>query len=288
MVNTELRKQVEEARAFIGARVQSFPPVLLILGTGLSGVAEKMEKTLEIPYHEIPHFPASTVPSHRGRLVMGYFAGRPIWAFQGRFHYYEGYSAREITFPLRVMTRLGVKTVIVSNAAGGLNLSFSPGDIMLISDHINLIPDNPLRGPNIEEWGPRFPDLSEAYSLRLRHLMKEVARAEGIDLKEGVYVAVPGPSLETPAETRMLRHLGADAVGMSTTPEVIVANHAGLEVLGLSVIANVNDPDNFRPILLKEVIASAEAAGEKLERLVAAFVQRIPEDWLKGERYGRG
>ncbi len=288
MTITNIKQRIEEATNFIEKQVPFCPALLLILGTGLSGVAERIQKELEIPYEEIPYFPTSTVPSHRGRLLMGRFAGRYIWAFQGRFHYYEGYSAQEVTFPLRVMTRLGVKTLIISNASGGLNLSFSPGDIMLIRDHINLIPDNPLRGPNIDEWGPRFPDLSEAYSLRLRELMKEVAREEGIELREGVYVAVAGPSLETPAETRMLRLLGADAVGMSTTPEVIVANHAGLEVLGLSVIANVNDPDNFQPILLEDVISSAEAAGIKLERLVAAFLKRLPEEWLKGERRGRG
>ncbi len=273
------RQMAEEAATFLKDELPDIPSIVLILGTGLSGAAERITKLIEIPYSEIPHFPIPTVETHRGRLVAGYFGKKYITAFQGRFHYYEGYSLREVTFPLRVMTLLGARILIVSNAAGGLNLSFSPGDIMLIRDHINLIPENPLRGVNIDEWGPRFPDLSEAYSLRLRNLLKEVARE--VEVKEGVYVAVPGPSLETPAETRFLRLIGADAVGMSTVPEVIVANHAGMEVLGLSVIANVNDPDNFRPILLEEVIASAQATEEKLITLVERFLNHLPEEWFR-------
>ncbi len=276
------RQKVDEARLFLAERLPYRPKIVLILGTGLSGAAEEIEKDLVLPYEEIPHFPRSTVESHQGRLVIGRLAGKKVAAFQGRFHYYEGYSTREVTFPLRVMSLLGTKVLIVSNAAGGLDLSFHPGDLMLIRDHINLIPDNPLRGPNIEEWGPRFPDLSEAYSRRLRRLLKEVARRASIPLKEGVYVAVPGPSLETPAETRYLRLIGADAVGMSTVPEVIVAKHAGLEVLGISVIANVNDPDHFQPILLEEIIASAQKAEEKLLRLVKDFLEALPEEWLNG------
>ncbi len=272
------RQKAEDARVFLEKELPFPPSIVLILGTGLSGAAERISKLTEIPYQNIPHFPVSTVESHRGRLVAGYFGEKYVVAFQGRFHYYEGYSLREVTFPLRVMGLLGAKILIVSNAAGGLNLSFTAGDIMLIKDHINLIPDNPLRGPNIDEWGPRFPDLSEAYSLRLRKLLKEVA--VDLDLKEGVYVAVPGPSLETPAETRFLRLIGADAVGMSTVPEVIVAKHAGMEVLGLSVIANVNDPDNFKPILLEEIIASAQAAEKKLVSLVERFLKALPEEWL--------
>ncbi len=270
------RQMVEEAANFLKDKLPYPPIIVLILGTGLSGAAERISKLVEIPYNEIPHFPVSTVESHEGRLVAGYFGNKYVIAFQGRFHYYEGYSLKEVTFPLRVMTILGAKILIVSNAAGGLNLTFSPGDIMIIKDHINLIPENPLRGPNIDEWGPRFPDLSQAYSPRLRNLLKEVAGE--IELKEGVYVAVPGPSLETPAETRFLRLIGADAVGMSTVPEVIVANHAGMEVLGLSVIANVNDPDNFKPILLEEIIASAQATEKKLVTLVERFLNYLPND----------
>ncbi len=274
----EYYQQVEKAAAFLRDTLPFPPSIVLILGTGLSGAAEKIEKILEIPYRNIPYFPVSTVESHRGCLVAGRFGGKEVVAFQGRFHYYEGYSLQEVTFPLRVMTRLGAKTLIVSNAAGGLNLDFRPGEIMLIRDHINMIPENPLRGPNIDEWGPRFPDLSEAYSKRLQNLLKEVAGPDS--LREGVYVAVPGPSLETPAETRFLRLIGADAVGMSTVPEVIVANHAGMEVLGLSVIANVNDPDNFKPILLEEIIRQAKAAEKRLVALVERFLQVLPKEGL--------
>ncbi len=274
----EYYQQVEKAAAFLRDTLPFPPSIVLILGTGLSGAAEKIEKILEIPYQNIPYFPVSTVESHRGCLVVGRFGGKEVVAFQGRFHYYEGYSLQEVTFPLRVMTRLGAKILIVSNAAGGLNLDFRPGDIMLIRDHINMIPENPLRGPNIDEWGPRFPDLSEAYSKRLQNLLKEVAGPDS--LREGVYVAVPGPSLETPAETRFLRLIGADAVGMSTVPEVIVANHAGMEVLGLSVIANVNDPDNFKPILLEEIIRQAKATEKRLVALVERFLQVLPKEGL--------
>ncbi len=275
----EYKKKIEKAKAFLGKILPYRPQILIILGTGLSSAAKDIQADLVVPYEEIPHFPRSTVESHQGRLVIGSLCGRKVAAFQGRFHFYEGYSTREVTFPLRVMSLLGAKMLIVSNAAGGLNLSFQMGDIMLIKDHINLIPDNPLRGPNVDEWGPRFPDLSEAYSQRLRELLKKEGQGSPF-LKEGVYVAVPGPSLETPAETRFLRMIGADAVGMSTVPEVIVARHAGLEVLGLSVIANVNDPDNFKPILLEEIIASAQRAEEKLIVLVKRFLKSLPEEWL--------
>ncbi|WP_022852562.1 purine-nucleoside phosphorylase [Thermodesulfatator atlanticus] len=278
LINPDYRQKVEIARDFLEKKFPYFPKIVMILGTGLSGAAEEIEKDLVIPYQEIPHFPRSTVESHKGQLVVGKLCGVPICAFQGRFHFYEGYSTKELTFPLRVLSLLGTKFLIISNAAGGLNLSFSPGDLMLISDHINLIPDNPLRGENYDEWGPRFPDLSEAYSKRLRHLARAVA--EEIPLREGVYVAVPGPSLETPAETRFLRLIGADAVGMSTVPEVIVAKHAGMEILGISVIANVNDPDNFSPILLEDVIANAQKAEKKLVGLVKRFLKAIPKDWL--------
>ncbi len=267
--------RVEEARSFLAQTLPYVPEILLVLGTGLSGLGRSLKSELVIPYREIPHFPVSTVESHAGELLIGELAGRRVAAFRGRFHYYEGYSTRELTLPLRVMSLLGARILIVSNAAGGLNLEFCPGDLMLIRDHINLIPDNPLRGPNREEWGPRFPDLSRAYSSRLRELFREAARELGEEIREGVYVAVPGPSLETPAETRFLRLIGADAVGMSTVPEVIVAVHAGMEVLGVSVIANVNDPDHFQPILLEEVIAQAQAAEARLTRLITRFISKI-------------
>ncbi|MBX6422996.1 purine-nucleoside phosphorylase [Thermosulfurimonas sp. F29] len=267
--------RVEEARDFLAGKLPFRPEILLVLGTGLSGLGERIKALLRLPYREIPHFPVSTVESHAGELVVGHLAGKRVAAFRGRFHYYEGYSTREITLPVRVLSLLGARILVVSNAAGGLNLDFRPGDLMLLRDHINLIPDNPLRGPNREDWGPRFPDLSEAYSSRLREILREAARELGETIREGVYVAVPGPSLETPAETRFLRLIGADAVGMSTVPEVIVAVHAGMEVLGISVIANVNDPDNFQPILLEEVIARAQAAENRLTRLIERFIEKL-------------
>ncbi len=272
-------EKVEEAKDFLKDRLPFVPEVALVLGTGLSGVGEEVEAVVRIPYESIPNFPVSTVESHAGELVVGTLSGVKVAALRGRFHYYEGYSTKEVTLPVRTLGLLGAKVLVVSNASGGLNLEFSPGDIMLIKDHINLIPDNPLRGPNREEWGPRFPDLSEAYPRDLRELFKECALELGEEVREGVYVAVPGPSLETPAETRFLRLIGADAVGMSTVPEVIVAVHMGMKVLGISVIANVNDPDDFKPILLEEVIEKAQKAEARLKRLVKKFLEKLHERW---------
>ncbi|MCS7150574.1 MAG: purine-nucleoside phosphorylase [Caldimicrobium sp.] len=252
-----------------------YPDIVITLGTGLSELAEAVNKVQVTPYSEIPHFPISTVETHRGELIFGTLGGKRLVLLRGRFHYYEGYSAKDLSFPLRVLSQFKPKVYLVSNAAGGLNLSFKAGDLMLIKDHINLIPDNPLRGVNHEEWGPRFPDLSKAYDDDLRSLFKEIARAHQEEIKEGVYVAVPGPSLETPAETRFLRMIGADAVGMSTVPEVIVAIHSGIKVLGVSVIANVNDPDNFRPILFEEVVEVAQAAEKRLTNLIKSFLERL-------------
>ncbi|MFN3407273.1 MAG: purine-nucleoside phosphorylase [Caldimicrobium sp.] len=267
--------KVVESYNFLKERFPFSPEIIITLGTGLSNLAEEVEISVRISYEEIPHFPIATVETHAGELILGVLSGKKIALLRGRFHYYEGYSAKELTFPLRVLTLFKPQIYIVSNAAGGLNLSFRAGDLMLIKDHINLIPDNPLRGPNIEEWGERFPDLSRAYDKFLREKFKETAKDLGEKVKEGVYVAVPGPSLETPAETRYLRMIGADAVGMSTVPEVIVAIHAGLKVLGISVIANVNDPDNFEPILFEEVVKSAQRAEGLLRRLIKEFLKRI-------------
>lgn len=268
-------QKVKESFEFLKERAPYSPEIIITLGTGLSGLAEACEKDLVIPYEKIPHFPRSTVETHTGELIFGKLAGKRVALFRGRFHYYEGYSARTLTFPLRVLTLFRPKIYLVSNAAGGLNLSFKAGDLMLIKDHINLIPDNPLRGINFEEWGPRFPDMSRAYDSELRNLFKKVANSLGEEIKEGVYVAVPGPSLETPAETRFLRMIGADAVGMSTVPEVIVAVHAGLKVIGISVIANVNDPDNFQPILFEEVVRASQAAEKRLTRLIMEFLRAL-------------
>jgi len=268
-------KKVEETYKFLKKKIPFLPDIVITLGTGLSSLGERIEKMHTFLYKEIPNFPLSTVESHKGALVFGLLEGKKVAILQGRFHYYEGYSAKELTFPLRVLTLFKPKVYIVSNAAGGLNLSFKSGDIMLIKDHINLIPDNPLRGINNENWGPRFPDMSCAYDANLRKLFKEVAKELNEEVKEGVYVAVPGPSLETPAETRFLRMIGADAVGMSTVPEVIVAVHAGLKVLGISVISNVNDPDNFKPIIFSEVVEQSKKAEKRLEKLIRTFIKKL-------------
>ena len=264
---------VEETVSFFQTELPWTPEIFLMVGTGLGGIAQAMDVAWTGFYGDIPNFPVSTSPEHAGKLLVGKIGNARVALFQGRFHFYEGYRTRELTFPVRVMAGLGAKVLIGCNAAGGLNLDFSSGDLMLITDHINLIPDNPLRGSNIDRWGPRFPDLSEVYSIVLREKIVQVAENLGMALREGIFVAVPGPSLETPAETRVLRMIGADAVAMSLVPEVIVAVHAGMEVLGISVIANVNDPDNFQPILIEDIIAQAHKAGRRLERLLVAFLK---------------
>jgi len=268
-------KKVEETYQFLKEKVSLSPDIVITLGTGLSSLGEKVKKVKTFPYKEIPNFPVSTVETHKGELIFGFLENKKVAVLQGRFHYYEGYSTKELTFPLRVLTLFKPKIYIVSNAAGGLNLTFKSGDIMIIKDHINLIPDNPLRGINNEKWGPRFPDMSRAYDLELRELFKKVAQKLNEEIKEGVYVAIPGPSLETPAETKFLKIIGADAVGMSTVPEVIVAVHAGLKVLGISIISNVNDPDNFKPILFSEVVEQSKKTEKGLEKLIRAFIKEL-------------
>jgi len=272
------RNKVEEALKFLEKRLPFRPTVTIMLGTGLGGLAEAMEVDLSMPYGDIPNFPVSTAPEHAGNLLVGRIGGTRCALFQGRFHYYEGYSTRKLTLPVRVMSLAGSKVLVACNASGGLNLNFEAGDLMLIRDHINLIPDNPLRGENVDDWGPRFPDLSHAYSQELRQLARSVGGSFGILLREGVFVCVPGPSLETPAETRYLRLIGADAVAMSLVPEVIVARHAGMDILGISVIANVNDPDNFRPILIEDVVAQARKTEKNLERLLQGLLMEYPDN----------
>ncbi|WP_448871571.1 purine-nucleoside phosphorylase [Desulfobulbus propionicus] len=265
----EYKRQVEAAVAFLRERIQDPPEVLIQLGTGLGELARAMQGATTLSYEEIPHFPRSTVTSHAGNLVIGRLAGKRTAILQGRFHCYEGYSAREVAFPIRVLALLGVKTAIITNASGGLNPAFRPGTLMIFDDHINLLGDNPLRGPNIDAWGERFPDLSTPYAPELRQLALGLARRLGLsETTSGTYVCIPGPSLETPAETRFLRMIGADAVGMSSVPEILVALHAGLRVLGLSVVANVNDPDHFQPILIDEVIGAARKAEPRLQQLI--------------------
>ncbi len=265
----DYKAKVEDAVSFLKGRIKRPPAVVIILGTGLGSLIDSMEVDVQLPYQDIPHFPQSTVPGHHGNLVFGTLSGRDVAVLQGRFHYYEGYSTRELTLPLRVLSLLGADILVLTNAAGGLNPDYTPGTIMVIRDHLNFIGENPLRGANIEEWGPRFPDLSEPYDRAL--MGAAMGSAEKIHLTNvtsGVYVAIPGPSLETPAETRFLRSAGADAVGMSSVPEVIVAKHAGMRVLALSAIANVNDPDNFVPIMLDDIIRAAGEIEPLLQELV--------------------
>ena len=267
--------RVKAAAAFLKTRLSTPPAIIVILGTGQDLLPDGLTVDGAIDYADIPEFPRTTVPGHRGRLVHGSLQGRSCLILQGRFHWYEGYDLREITLPLRAMAGLGAKVLVIANTAGGLNLDFKAGELMAINDHLNFIGTNPLRGANCDQWGPRFPDLSQAYSKRLLAVASEAAVRLGIRLRHGVYVALPGPSLETPAETRFLRSCGADAVGMSTVPEVIVAIHAGLEVVGLSIIANVNDPDRMQPILLEEVIAQAKAAEGDLRRLLSEIIRDL-------------
>jgi purine-nucleoside phosphorylase len=267
--------QVSESVGFLKSKTDMQPQIGIVLGTGLGGLADRISAAATIPYEEIPHFPLSTVASHLGRLIFGSLGGKPVVAMQGRFHYYEGYVAKEITFPIRVMAAMGMQTLLISNAAGGLNPLFDAGDLVLISDHINLTGQNPLRGENVEEWGPRFPDMTEPYSRELIELAERSAGDLGIELHRGVYVGVTGPSMETAAETRFLRLIGADAVGMSTIPEVIAAVHGGIRVLGISVITNVNLPDDYQPAPIEQVIATAKTAEPKLIRLVEETLKRM-------------
>ena len=265
---------IEAAAAVVRARFARRPEVALVLGTGLGGLASEIDADATISYADIPGFPLSTVESHAGRLVCGTLSGKTVIAMQGRFHVYEGYSLQQITFPLRVLHALGASTLVVSNACGCMNPAWSAGDVMLIADHINLLSDSPLIGANDDALGPRFPDMSAPYSGKLADLSREVARSLGIVLREGVYVAVPGPNLETRAEYRMLRALGADVVGMSTVPEVIVAVHAGMRVLGLSVITDMCLPDSLEPASLQKILAVATIAEPKLTAIVRGVLER--------------
>jgi len=276
MIDMEPYKaQVKEAAAFISARLDERPEILIELGTGLGGLAQAMEVSRILPYEEIPHFPRSTVTSHAGNLICGRLGERAVIILQGRFHCYEGYPAKEVAFPVRVLSLLGINIAIITNAGGGLNTRFKPGAIMVFSDHINLLGDNPLRGPNIDEWGPRFPDLSRPYDIRLFDIALNCAEELGLsNVTSGTYVCVPGPSLETPAETRFLRQCGADAVGMSSIPEIIVAVHAGMRVLGLSVVANINDPNNMRPVVLEDIVRTAQETEPDLQKLILAVIKR--------------
>lgn len=265
-------QQIEEAAQFLTARAGGQPRIGMIFGTGLGDLTDRMSTTVRIPYESIPHFPCATTPGHRGQLVFGRLVQRPVVAMDGRIHIYEGYSPGEVVFPVRVMARMGVRLLLISSAAGGLNPLFVPGDLMLVSDHINLTGMNPLIGPNLVGFGPRFPDMSRAYDVPLRTLARARALEMGIPLREGVYAGVLGPSLETPAETRLLRMSGADAVGMSTVLEVIAGVHCGLKVMAIVVVTNVNLPDCMGEISIEEVIARARTAGAALSRLWEAVL----------------
>ena len=269
-----LKVALHETTVFLEKKIPFIPPIGIILGTGLSSLGETIAVKARIPYQEIPFFPVPTVESHTGNLVCGLWEEQEVMVLEGRPHYYEGYSLQEITFPIRVMRTLGISTLVITNAAGGLNPGFSAGELMVITDHINLIGDNPLRGPNVENLGDRFPSMHEPYCPHLIQKTEDAARERGIVLRKGVYVAVPGPSLETPAETRFLRMIGADAVGMSTVPEVIVAVHAGIKVLGLSIIANVNRPEALAPAPLEEVIATVQKAKPNIISLIEGVLER--------------
>lgn len=275
MRNPELKQKIQESVQAIRSRTGFKPEIGIILGTGLGRLAEEVETEITIPYATIPHFPIPTVESHGGRLILGMLNEKPVVVMQGRFHYYEGYEPQEITHPVRVMKELGIHTLIVSNAAGGLSPEFQAGDIAVITDHINLTGQNPLRGPNDETLGPRFPDMFECYDPKLIEVAETVARELGITLRRGVYAWVTGPNLETAAEYRYLRIIGADLVGMSTVPETIVARHAGLRVLGFSVITDMGTPEQLKPVDLAAVLRVARASEPKLTAVVAEVVKRI-------------
>jgi purine-nucleoside phosphorylase len=272
---THTLERVRHAADMVRVRWNHTPQVALILGTGLGGLAESIENPTFIDYPVIPDFPVSTVESHAGRLVCGTLAGKRVVAMQGRFHRYEGYTLQQVTFPVRVLRELGAKTLIVSNACGVVRSGWAAGELMLIADHINLLGDNPLIGPNDDRLGPRFPDMSQPYDAKLRALAKDVARTENINLREGVYVAVPGPNLETRAEYRVVRELGGDVVGMSTVPEVIVAVHGGMRVLGISVITDEAVPETLTETTLEQVVAAAKEAEPSLTSLVRGVVGRL-------------
>lgn len=264
-------KQIQETASYIRSQITTVPETAIILGSGLGQLAEEITDAHMIAYEGIPHFPVSTVEGHSGRLIFGRLGNKEIMAMQGRFHYYEGYSMKEVTFPIRVMRELGIKTLFVSNAAGGTNPSFEIGDLMIITDHINYFPEHPLRGKNIS-YGPRFPDMSEAYDRHLIARAKKIAAEKGITVREGVYLGTQGPTYETPAEYRMFTRWGADAVGMSTVPEVIVANHCGIRVFGVSVITDLGVEGKIVEVTHEEVQQAANAAQPRMTAIMKELV----------------
>lgn len=274
MEKTYLEK-IEEAASYLKAKIGDMPEIAIILGTGLGDLINYISDSRAIDYKEIPHFPVSTVEGHSGRLIFGNLGGKKVMAMQGRFHYYEGYDMKEVTFPVRVMQNLKIKKLFVSNAAGGMNKEFQVGDVMVITDHINLFPENPLRGKNFEELGPRFPAMTEAYSHKMITLADAIAAKKGMRLMHGVYVGTPGPTFETPAEYEYFRIIGGDAVGMSTVPEVIVANHAGMEVFGVSVITDLGGKDIKEVPTHEEVQKAALKAQPNMTALITEMLQEM-------------
>ena len=279
MASTSIYERAEHATRIIRARTAVEPRIAVVLGSGLGGFADDFEEPVAIPYDEIPGFMRSTAQGHAGRMVIGKIDGIPVLAMQGRLHYYEGYSLEEVTFPVRTFGLLGIKTLVLTNASGGINVQLSEGALMVISDHLNLMGVNPLRGPNDDRFGPRFPDMSAVYSPELQELVVEEAKAIGIEVRRGIYGALSGPSYETPAEIHLLRNLGADAVGMSTVPEAIVARHMGLEVLGISCITNMAAGISDEPINHEDVMATGdrvrETFTELLRRVIGAINRRV-------------
>lgn len=271
----QLLQSMEAAKAFIRSRTTVEPQIGLILGSGLGELADEITNAVRIPYETIPHFPVSTVEGHAGQLVVGELNGKPVVAMQGRFHYYEGYSMQEVTFPVRVMKALGVNRLFVTNACGGMNPSFKPGDLMLIKDHLNLTGANPLIGANEPTLGPRFPDMSRAYTPELLKLVKETAASLGVEVQEGVYGGISGPNYMTPAELVMLRRLGADAVGMSTVPEAIVASHMAMQVIGISCVTDMAIGEELEPLTHEQVIEVANRTKPRFISLVKAVVAKL-------------
>lgn len=268
-------EMIEETSSFIRQRVGETPQIAIILGSGLGNLADHMEVSCEIDYHDIPNFPVSTVAGHAGKLIFGQLGGKYVMAMKGRFHYYEGYGMKQVTFPVRVMQKLGVRTLFVSNAAGGMNKEFRVGDVMVITDHINLFPENPLRGKNYEELGTRFPAMTEAYKKYLVKYADDIAAESGLRLMHGVYVGTTGPTFETPAEYEYFRVIGGDAVGMSTVPEVIVANHAGIDVFGVSVITDLGGKDIDYVPTHEEVQQAAETAAPVMVKLITEMLKKL-------------
>jgi purine-nucleoside phosphorylase len=275
MVTPEVYTHFRETMEYIRRYYQGSVEIGIVLGTGLGRLAESIEKEVQLAYNFIPHFPISTVESHFGRLIFGTLGGKKVVAMQGRFHYYEGYTMYQITYPIRIMKLLGAHTLLLSNAAGAVNLTYKLGDLMIIRDHINLLPENPLRGINLDQFGPRFPDMSQPYDRTLIAKAKSIAQNLDIPVQEGVYAAVQGPNLETAAEYRYLRIVGADVVGMSTVPECIVANHMGMRVFAMSIVTDIGDPDNLKPVSLEEIIHVANQAEPKLTQIFTELVRSL-------------